>query len=252
MRMESVKAMPIVTTKRKDILREDELRGMLDKLEGKESLQGQYMLQKRYTKGKKEGERIVQTFNIDCRKTECLLCLLWIFGKRITELLLLKRKDVTVGGGFLTVKFHVLKKPKETIPVRYMKSITLNHPYTKYIIQYVNTVKDPDEFLFPGNSGERTFVSKVRNKKTGKVKVYEYTREEHGFMSAHLAWKIVKFLNPKSYPHLFRHSLATIMAENRYTQHQLMSWFDWSNPTVAFEYVKKGPGLTKEASRRTW
>lgn len=244
--------MPIVKVEREDVLREKDLRKMLDKLKGHNSLQGTYTLRARYKEGKRKGQRIVQRFNINCRRAECLLSLLWIFGKRITEILLLKRGDLQIGDRFLTVKFRVLKKPKTSSLGKYVKRITLKHPYVKYITSYINEIEDSNEFLFPGKSGKRNFVSKVQNKRTGETKVYKYVRREHGFMSAQKAWKVIKFLDPNAYCHLFRHSLATIMAENEYTEDQLMSWFDWSSSGVAHGYVLKGPRLIKEASRRTW
>jgi integrase len=228
--------MPIVKVEREDILREEEFRGMLDKLKGKESIQGTYTLRKRYEEGPKEGERIVQTFNIDCRKTECLLCLLWIFGKRI--------------------RFVVLKKHKRgPVPEHYVKRITLEHPLVRYVTSYMSVNDDTEAYLFPGKSRERILHSIVKTKdKDGNIKVrsYEYERKEHGFMSAQKAWKTIKFLDPNAYCHLFRHSLATVMAEHGYTEDQLMNWFDWSSPKVAHDYVQKGPRLSEEASRRTW
>jgi len=45
-------------------------------------------------------------------------------------------------------------------------------------------------------------------------------------MSREQAYKIFKAINPKCWLHLFRHSVATEMAERGATEEELMSWFD--------------------------
>jgi len=84
------------------------------------------------------------------------------------------------------------------------------------------------------------------------MKEYTYKREESGFMSSTHAWKIVKYLNKKLYLHLFRDSLATLMAEHDFTEDQLMAWFDWDSSKVAHGYVKRGPKMIEKASMRKW
>ena len=247
-----------VTTKRDDILREEELISMFERLEGEETIVGTYVTNI-------QGERKVQKFNIQCRKTECLLSLLWIFGRRIMEILLMKRKDVWIEEGFLFARFRALKRKKTTpTPELFVKRITLEHPYVHYIIDYISSIEDPDSYLFPGHSRPRRWTSRVP-RKTYKTRLesydksftiydtYIYERSEHGFMSANLCWKIIKFLSDsKVYPHLFRRSLATIMSEHGFTQQTLMNWFDWTSSDVAHQYVLRGPRLTEVASRRTW
>ena len=176
--------MPIVKTKRKDILRKKEIETLLKKASP---------------------------------EMQCLIAFLWAFGKRISEVLALNREDVFVANEFLHVRFQVLKKRKKG--ERYLKRLTLNHPATRHILSYVETMHEGS--LFPS-------------------------------MTRQLAWYYLKKLSKQIYPHLFRKSLATEMSERSYTVQQLMSWFDWSEPKVAMEYVSRGPGLTKELSERTW
>jgi hypothetical protein len=47
-------------------------------------------------------------------------------------------------------------------------------------------------------------------------------------MSRVHAWKILKAINPEAYPHWYRHSLVTVLAEESFTVHELKGWFDWS------------------------
>ena len=68
---------------------------------------------------------------------KCLIALLWLFGKRISEVLRLKRKDLWFDEHFLYVRFSILKKKGE---YKAVKKITLKnsiceiyHPmYTAY------------------------------------------------------------------------------------------------------------------------
>ena len=252
--------MPIVKVKREDVLSEDEFQRMLSKLSGQDIITGTY-------ETTLEGKPVTQKFNIECRKAECLLCLLWVFGKRIQEILLLKRKDLSVENGFLYVEFIVLKK-KETkgqpVRIKHTKRITLKHPYVHYITDYINSVEDQNSFLFPGQTGPRDITSKVNSyeywrdeqgnlKRSVKdVRVYKYRRTQYGFMSAQLAWKIIKFLDSNVYPHLFRHTLATRMAKHGFTEDELMDWFDWDTPKTAHDYVNRERELTPKAATRTW
>jgi len=231
-------------TIREDIVREEEFRDTLRKLDNKDIIKGDY-------KTSLHGESITQTFDIHCKRIQCLLCVLWVFGKRISEVLLLKRRDVWVEDGFLYVRFIVRKKgplmrKRRNFPARFLKKITLKNPHVKYITAYIETLNDPNAYLFPGRSRPRTYRTKVEGK------TYTYTRNESGFMSSNLAWKIIKYLNPMLYPHLFRQSVATLLAEDGLTEDQLMSWFDWDSSRVAHEYVKRGPKLSERASMREW
>lgn len=176
--------MPIIKVQRKDVLRQKEIKTMITEADP---------------------------------RMKCLLALLWGFGKRISEILLLQRDDIFTSQGHLMVRFHVLKKRKKD--QLYLKSLTLRHPATEYILSYAENVKEG--LLFPN-------------------------------LTRQLALYYLKKLNKDSYLHLFRKSLATEMSEHSFTVQQLMSWFDWSEPKIAMEYVSRGPGLTKELSERTW
>lgn len=150
-------------------------------------------------------------------RMKALIALSWAFGKRISENLLLQREEIFAEKGFLNVRFHVLKKRKKDST--YLKVITLKHPAVPYILEYLDTISDGP--LFPG-------------------------------LTRQLALYYLKKLDTNTYLHLFRKSLATEMSEHSFTVQQLMSWFDWSEPKIAMEYVARGPGLTRELSERTW
>ena len=201
--------------------------------------------------GEVESKVVIQTFNIDCRQTECLLALLWIFGRRISEILFLKRRNLRVEDSFLVVQFRALKRHTEKNEL-FEKSIVSDNPYAHYITDYIKDVLDADRYLFEGWSRQRKIVSKAVFPKTGEKRTYYYERKECWFMSPQKVWKIIKFLNPKAYCHLFRHSLATKIARKGFTESQLMAWFDWSTSDVAQGYVEKGPKTIEGLSKRAW
>lgn len=236
---------------RRDVLRDEEFKDMLKQLKGKDSIVGTYRV-------KLHGESVVQRFNIDCRMTECLLALLRIYGKRIMENLPLQRRDFRTDKETLLVNFFVLKKhTKSKMEARVWKAITLTHPLAHYVLDYIQTIKEPTAYVFPGRSKPREYSinRKFMNKENKEeTKTYTYKRDFGGFMSQNKAWKTIKFLNPDAYNHLFRHSLATEIAEHGGTEDQLLGFFDWSERSapIAHSYVKKGPTLIKDLTSRTW
>jgi len=244
--------MPKIKTVREDVLRSDEIQEMFDRLKDHDILIGEYKV---HDKGR---ERL-QRFKIECRKTECLLALLWLFGKRISEVLSLKRREVWADDRYLYVRFHILKKKRrdKAVAESNVKRITLENPFTGYVVNYVTGINEPDAYLFPAKTRNRKIeVHQKLKDQEGKVKrveTYRYDRAG-GFMNPTSAWKIVKHLNPKAYCHLFRRSLATTMAEEGATEDELLSWFDWSDKSadIAHEYVSRGTKLTAKWSRRKW
>lgn len=155
----------------------------------------------------------------------CLIALAWMFGKRINELLRLTREDIRTDEQFLYVRFLVSKKRTRTdqpVPKPFLKRITLNHAGVPYVLAYWKDMSDMkmNGPIFP--------------------------------MSRQLAHYYLKKVNPDSWFHLFRESLATEMAEHGATEEKLMHWFDWDRVDTAHEYVKRGTKLTEELSERTW
>lgn len=181
--------MPTIKTKRSDILRTREVQAMLDQ----------------------------------CHATwlKALICLAWLFGKRVNELLNVRKEDVYVKDSYLYVRFFVSKKKTrqaEPVPKPYLKRITLRNPFTKPVLAYLKTIK------------------------TGKL----------FYVSRQLALYYLKKANNKAWFHLFRESLATEMAERGATEEKLMHWFDWDRVDTAHSYVKRGTKLTEEYSEREW
>jgi len=152
---------------------------------------------------------------------QALICLAWLFGKRINELLKVSKEDMRTEDGYLYIRFYVSKKrtrKDEAVPKPYLKKMTLNNPYVKPILAYAATIKEG--LLFR--------------------------------MTRQLALYYLKKANQKAWFHLFRESLATEMAERGATEEELLHWFDWERVDTAHEYVKRGTKLTEKYSERTW
>jgi integrase len=153
---------------------------------------------------------------------QCLICLAWLFGKRINELLKVSKEDVYIREGYLYVRFIVSKKASRKdlpVPKPFVKRVTLRNPWVKPILDYSQV--GSSGLLFPK-------------------------------MTRQLALYYLKKINSQAWFHLFRESLATEMAERGATEEKLMHWFDWDRVDTAHEYVKRGTKLTEEYSERIW
>jgi len=214
--------MPKILVERKDILRKPEIDEMLSKADD---------------------------------RLKCIIALLWIFGKRINEILRLKKEDIWTDQNFLYVRFQVSKKrswKKTPIPETYVKKIRLEHPYVPYILNWISHVKSG--FIFPGRSQARKVRvrTKYKNRKGDEViGEYEYIREG-GHLTRQRVYQLLKEINPNAWLHLFRESLATYMAERGATEEELMHWFDWSDIRTAHKYVKRGTRLIEKWAEREW
>ena len=92
----------------------------------------------------------------------------------------------------------------------------------------------------------------MKDKKTDEITTYHYVDLDEGRMGARRAYQVLKKLNKQAWLHLFRHSLATQMAEQEATEEQHMAWFDWDRYDTAHNYVRGGPRLTRKWSQRKW
>lgn len=65
------------------------------------------------------------------------------------------------------------------------------------------------------------------------------------------AIKLMEFEQP-IWTHLFRHTLATELAENEVSAFEMKRWFDWESITTADDYVSAAGVTTKKVSGRVW
>ncbi len=161
---------------------------------------------------------------------QAFISIMWLFGKRVSEIVSLRTQDVRVDGEYLHILFTVLKKRSTADPgirMPFLKRITLENPYTEAIIAWWNRVRG-GQFLFPRHQTKMGYIYR------------QY---------AHL---VLKEISPQISSHLFRHSLATQMAEDGATAYELVSWFDWDRTDTALEYIRRGGAMTERLSKRKW
>jgi len=154
-----------------------------------------------------------------------LIAFLYAYGKRISEILNLKRQDIYLNDANIEVKFLLLKrKPRSGIlPIRKLK-LSRAHYLAPIIENWISPIKDPEAWIFPGNSG--------------------------GHIHRITAWRWLKAISQDIWPHLFRHSLATLMAENGATAFELVAWFHWANMDTARTYVKDTDAMADRFAKR--
>lgn len=185
------------------------------------------------------------------KRLQCIIAILWLFGKRITEVLTLTREDIWVEGDYLFVYFVVRKKKRKSqgpLGNRFLKKIRLDHPYTKYIVDYISQFEKG--YIFPSyGKGHRVKIP-VKHK-DGSIIYHEHVRPS-GVLSDARVRQLIKKVNANCYPHFFRESLATKMAEEGATEYELMYWFDWDTTQSPSKYVKRGTKLTEKWSERKW
>jgi len=155
-----------------------------------------------------------------------LIALLYAYGKRVSETIVLDRSDVRVLDDRIITRFKVLKsRPRSGIMKITYKELTIDHWLVPYITGHLEYVDDG--YLFPGRG-----------------KLGHLTRQG-------ILWLLQNRYNEDIWPHLFRHSLAGLMAENGATVPELMAWFDWEKESTAIGYVNKF-GPTQERMARKW
>jgi integrase len=244
--------MPKINVEPQDIIRKEDVVSIFKKIVALQT-KGDPIL---YEWIGRDGKKKTQRLWINYPSTACLISILWLFGKRISEVLQLKRKDVWTSRGYFYIRFSVLKKKKKqgdvksaTVPViQKIKRLHVekHQPLSGYILQYCQSLPHPEDWLFPGKS--KPHVQVVRNTKTGKT--YKYKRDTTGHMSRITAYKILKVLNPNYYPHFFRRSLATALAEEHFNAIELKHWFDWEKIDTAMRYINESGVLTERISNR--
>jgi len=246
--------MPVVKAKwrlEEHIIRDSDMDGMLEVLEN--SRRSKKPLIYRYVN--KSGCERTKQLQVDFDLAKCMLCLLYVFGRRVSGILKLKRSDFWTKRGYLYVRFIILKKTRRVDKLKTKTRVKRVHiqkqmKYVQHIINYVSKLKSQNDPLFPGYSRPYSKIVK-RKDQTGKVvKTYMYEDNNEGLMSRQQAYKIIKAINPNVYPHWFRHSLATQLAEEGIDQWQLMNWFDWDRFATAKRYVTGTAAMTRDISNR--
>jgi integrase len=171
----------------------------------------------------------IQIYGLSGNAWQALVAILWLFGKRIGEVVNLKSSEVFTTNSELCIRFKILKKESRRdsgVRKTFTKRITLENEYVPFVLDYWDSIKHLEGFMFPRS------------------------QTPTGHIYRQYAWSVLKSLKPDISYHQFRHSLATHMAEDGASANELVSWFDWDGTDTALEYVKRGGTLTERLSKR--
>lgn len=132
-----------------------------------------------------------------------IMAVMLMTGSRISEVLMLKGKDISTDDKHIIFNSYVLKKRNGV--ERLIKKVHKTHEYFHYFKEYVNS---------------------------------RHLREENFIFqtSRHYVWKAIKALNPETTTHLFRHTVATMLGEHL-DIFTMQKWMGWSNLNMAVRYV---------------
>jgi site-specific recombinase XerD len=148
---------------------------------------------------------------------EALLAVLWNTGHRISEIAGekgLKRSDVWIDDKWIYFRFSVLKRKDGFI---HTIKVPMKAAFTSYIISWIDTI-DASDLVFDIS---RQYVD---------IKL--------------------KRLNKNVHAHMFRHTLATRMAEKGATKWEMDAWFGWSGWDTASIYVQKGTAMIENMANK--
>jgi len=145
----------------------------------------------------------------DNERDRALIAMLYITGARISEVLRLKRKDIEIGEKEVRITITPLKiRSKGPLIFVHTLPIPLTAPFVEHIVSYVSKIQDGEEFLF---CGYKKPMTRVR------------------------AWQIIKKLNQDTFPHFFRHTRASKLAEAGADVLEIKEWL--GRKTLPLEYI---------------
>ncbi len=146
-----------------------------------------------------------------------LMAMLYGYGKRITEVVTLRRAELQYTDKGIMARFHILKhRPKSGIIPFKWKRLAWDHwltPYIKHYVEGLDHIYLGRGYLFPG-------------------------RGASGHLTRQGALWILKQYSEDIWPHLFRHSLAVQMAEAGAGIPDLVAYFDWKDDSTPLLYIR--------------
>lgn len=194
-----------------------------------------------------------------------VIALIWLTGKRINEVLQLRRKHVITTKKQIRIKFFVGKKKSRRSPIEqmpYQKVRIIKHKAVPYILEYLNEFDkenaDPESRLFPANTKSRIrVVNTTFENAQGETETrrYEYVDQgEYVYPENARFWlsKINSQLpaNKRIYFHYGRHSIGIKMAYQGKSDIEIAAVLD-ETPRAALEYTKHAGGLSQEWTNET-
>lgn len=152
-----------------------------------------------------------------------LLAFLWKAGSRISEAVEVQRDNIKTDGDFL----YVTVRQKKDRGAKANPTVLPFKRYDEMEKDYMN----------------RLIIKQAKRTAFGK-RVWDFNRIT--------AWKYVTKLNQSIYPHSFRHSRATILADRGASDSQLRRWFGWSATSrMPTQYVAQSQIQMRPISKLT-
>ncbi len=140
--------------------------------------------------------------------------ILWRYGRRISEILALRKDDVDVTETGIIIKFINLKHRRgEVMRNEARLPISKSLPYVPYLMEFFTRAKKDmtgDKF-FPF---ERSAINDHLEKASKQAGCFEYP----------------------VFPHLFRHTRVTRLREAGYSEQAICKWFGWSDSRPLNKY----------------
>lgn len=162
---------------------------------------------------------------------KALISILRRTGKRRSEVASLEADDVKIVGDHLSLIFTVRKKRKKNLQLnRREKMILISDPYVQYILAYERMLKS----TCPGC---KYFFPSVRYAFGGKSK---FLVDKH--ISGRQIFNIVKALNSRCWPHLFRETVGADIVRSDpsiLSPFRVMRRLDLESHNTAFKYMQR-------------
>ena len=139
-----------------------------------------------------------------------LVVFLYLIGPRISEALMMKRKDFWIEGDQLVTRIYVLKKRSKAKTAyednAHVLHLSLNSPFLKEVLlPYIEAIAEPE------------------------ARVWRHSRQ--------WSWACLKKANPKISPHIFRHDRLTKLALAGADAFTIQDWAGWADVRPASSYV---------------
>ncbi len=150
----------------------------------------------------------------DSHEQKVLIAILYRLGCRITEALMLKRRDFRRVNGTIEVNVFTLKQKTKFTR---LCLLDVELAFVDIIREYVNGLPSPE------------------------AKLFTFPRQS--------AWRFLKRINEKAWCHSFRHTRATKFARQGASVMQLMQWFGWSQTKMPMNYVRQSRELIEGLSK---
>lgn len=194
-----------------------------------------------------------------------VLAIDWLTGKRINEILRLKRRDILFTDGQIRIRFLVGKKRGKKAPLElqpYQKARTIKHKAVPWIREYLKDYDEKHEtkegYLFPANTAPR--VRRVNTSWTdgeGQPQTghYEY-KDPGGYVYPENARYYLRLVNNgvkpeyRIYFHYGRHSIGIQQAYKGKTHIQIAAILD-ETPRAAEAYTKHAGGFAESWTNET-